>query len=62
MRKKEIVRNALKIFVRKPKGKVSLRITMRRWKGNIKINTKEIGSEDMYWIQLTQDWKDGGLF
>jgi hypothetical protein len=41
-------RNAYRIFVRKPKGKGSLRRPRRRWMDNIKMDLRKIG-----WVVLT---------
>jgi hypothetical protein len=37
------------------KGRNPLRRLRRRWKGNIKMDPKEIGWEDLNWIVLPQD-------
>jgi hypothetical protein len=53
-------RNAYRILVRKPKGKRPLGRPRRRCVGNIKMDLKEIGWDDMDWIDLAQDreqWK-----
>jgi hypothetical protein len=41
--------------VGKPKGKRSLGRLRRKWADNIKINLREIGCDDMDWIDLAQD-------
>jgi hypothetical protein len=41
-----------KILVRKPEGKRPLVRPRCRWEDSIKINLKEIGWEDMDWINL----------
>jgi hypothetical protein len=49
------MRNAWTIFVRKPEGKRLLGRLRHRWKDNINVELREIGSEGMDWIHLTQD-------
>jgi hypothetical protein len=44
-------RNAYRILVGKPEGKRP----RRSWVDNIKIDLREIGWDDMDWIQLSQD-------
>jgi hypothetical protein len=39
------VRNAYKVFVRKPEGTRPLRRPRHRWEDNIKMEIKEIGCE-----------------
>jgi hypothetical protein len=41
--------------VGKPEGKRPLERSRRRWVDNIKINLREIGWDDMDWIDLAQD-------
>jgi hypothetical protein len=41
--------------VGKPEGKRPLGRPRRRWVDNIKIDLKEIGWDDMDWIDLAQD-------
>jgi hypothetical protein len=48
-------RNAYRILVGKPEGKISLGRPRRRWVDNIKINVKEIIWDGMDWIDLVQD-------
>jgi hypothetical protein len=48
-------RNAYRILVEKPKVKRPLGRPRRRWAENIKMDLKEIGWDDMDWIDLTQD-------
>jgi hypothetical protein len=43
------------ILVGEPKGKRPFGITRRRWEGNIKMDVREIGWDDMDWINLAQD-------
>jgi hypothetical protein len=48
-------RNAYRILVGKPEGKRPLRRTKSRWADNIKMDLREIGWDDIYWIDLAQD-------
>jgi hypothetical protein len=48
-------RNAYRILVGKPEGKKPLGRLRRRWVNNIKMNLREIGLDDMDWIDLAQD-------
>jgi hypothetical protein len=48
-------RNACRILVGKPEGKRPLGRPRRRWMDNIKINLREIGWDDMDWIDVAQD-------
>jgi hypothetical protein len=48
-------RNAYRILVGKPGGKMSLRRPRRRWLDNIKMHHKEIGWVGMDWIDLAQN-------
>jgi hypothetical protein len=41
--------------VGKPEGKRSLGRPRRRWVDNIKMDIREIGWDDMNWIDLAQD-------
>jgi hypothetical protein len=45
-------RNAYRILVGKPEGKGPLGRPRRRWVENIKIDVREIGWDDMNWIDL----------
>jgi hypothetical protein len=47
-------RNAYMILVGKPEGRLLGRPRCR-WVGNIKIDLREIGWDDMGWIDLAQD-------
>jgi hypothetical protein len=49
------MRNAYKIFGRKPEGKRPLGIFKRRWEGNIRMYLRERVWEVVDWIHLTQD-------
>jgi hypothetical protein len=48
-------RNSYRILVRKPKGKMQLGRSKRRWKYNIKMGLTEISWGGMNWIHLTED-------
>jgi hypothetical protein len=48
-------RNACRILVGKPEGKLQLGRSRRRWVDNIKIDLREIGWDGMDWIDLAQD-------
>jgi hypothetical protein len=48
-------RNAYKILVGKPEGKRPLGRPRRRWVDNIKMDLREIGWDDMDWIDMAQD-------
>jgi len=45
----------IKILVRKPNGKRTLRRPRCIWEGNIRMDLREIGWEDVDWIHLVQD-------
>jgi hypothetical protein len=47
-------RNAYRILVGKPEGRRSLGRPRRRWVDNIKMDLREIGWDDMDWIDLAQ--------
>jgi hypothetical protein len=48
-------RNSFRIFVGKPEGKRPLRRTRRRWVDNVKMDLREIGKDDVDWIDRAQD-------
>jgi hypothetical protein len=48
-------RHAYRILVGKPEGKRPLGRPRRRWVDNIKIDLREIGWNDVDWIELAQD-------
>jgi hypothetical protein len=48
-------RNAYKILVGKPEGKRPLERQRRRWVDNTKMDLREIGWDDMDWIEMAQD-------
>jgi hypothetical protein len=45
------LRNIYKSLIGKPEEK-----SRHRWYNNIKVELKEIGLEDVNWIQLTSSW------
>jgi hypothetical protein len=47
--------NAYRIFVGKPEGNRPLGRPRCRWVNNVKIDVREIGWDDMDWIDLAQD-------
>jgi hypothetical protein len=49
------MRNAYKIFGRKPEGKKTLGRYRRRWDDNIKMDLKEVGFGDVDWSHMAQD-------
>jgi hypothetical protein len=48
-------RNTCRILVGNPQGKRPLGIPRRKWLENIEIDLREIGWDDMDWIDLAQD-------
>jgi hypothetical protein len=54
-------RNAHRILVGKPEGKRSLGRSRRRWMDNIKMDLREIGWDDMDWIEWFRIGASGGL-
>jgi hypothetical protein len=48
-------RNAYRILVGKPEGKIPLGRPRHRWLDNIKMDLREIGWDDMDWFKLVQD-------
>jgi hypothetical protein len=48
-------RNACRILVEKPEGKRSLGRPRRRWVDNVEMDLREIGWDDMVWLDLAQD-------
>jgi hypothetical protein len=55
------IMNAYKILVREPGGKRPLGGTGRRWEDNIKMDLRDIGWDDMNWIDLTRGRTSGGF-
>jgi hypothetical protein len=49
------MRNAYSILVGKPEGRRPLGRHRCRWEDDIKMDLREIGRGDMYWIDLAQD-------
>jgi predicted membrane protein len=49
------MRDAYKILVGKSEGKIPVGRPRSRWKGNIRMNLKEIRWEDVNWMHLDQD-------
>jgi hypothetical protein len=48
-------KNAYRILVEKPEGKIPLGRPRRRWEDNIRMDLREIGWGGMDWIDLAQD-------
>jgi transposase len=48
-------RNAYKVLVGKPEGKIPLGRPRCRWVDNIKIYIRDIGYDGMDWIDLAED-------
>jgi hypothetical protein len=48
-------RNAYRILVGKPEGKISLGRPSCRWVDNIKMDLREIGCDGVNWIHLAQN-------
>jgi hypothetical protein len=48
-------KNAYRILLGKPEGKRPLGRLRRRWVDNIKMDLRDIGWDDMDWIDLIQD-------
>jgi hypothetical protein len=49
------MRNAYDILDEKPEGKRPLGRPKRRWDANIKTDLREIGGEDVDWMDLAQN-------
>jgi hypothetical protein len=57
------MKNACKVLVGRPERKKPIGRTGRRWKDNIKMDSREIGFGNVEWIHLTHDrdlWRDLG--
>jgi hypothetical protein len=55
------MRNTYEVFVRKPEGKRPLEGTRCRWGDNTRMDSREIGLEDVDWAYVTQgrdQWRD----
>jgi hypothetical protein len=48
-------RNVYKVLVGKPEGRRQLGRPWRRWENGIRMDLREIGWGDIYFIQLAQD-------
>jgi hypothetical protein len=48
-------RNAYRILLGKPEGKRSLERPSHRWVADIRTDLREIGWEDVDWIDVAQD-------
>ncbi|KAJ4434100.1 hypothetical protein ANN_16420 [Periplaneta americana] len=48
-------RNAYRVLVGRPEGKIPLGRPKRRWEDNIKMDLREVGYDDRDWIKLAQD-------
>jgi hypothetical protein len=48
-------RNAYRLLVGKPEGKIPLERKRRRWVNNIKMDLREIGWDGIDWINLAHD-------
>jgi hypothetical protein len=48
-------RNAYRILVAKPEGKIPLRRPRRTWVDNTKMDLREIGWGGLDWLDLAQD-------
>jgi len=55
------MRNASKILLRKPEGKIPRGRRKRRWEDNIRMDVMEVGLEIVFWIHLAHDrdqWRE----
>ncbi|KAJ4434458.1 hypothetical protein ANN_23020 [Periplaneta americana] len=48
-------RNAYRVLVGRPEGKIPLGRPKRRWEDNIKMDLREVGYDDRDWMNLAQD-------
>ena len=48
-------KNAYRILVVKPEGKIPLVRPMRRWEDNIKMDLREVSCDHGEWIDLAED-------
>ena len=48
-------RNAFKILIDKPKGKIPLGRPRRRWEGNIRMDLEELGINAGNWVDSAKD-------
>ena len=51
----EQTRNAYRVSVGKPEGKIPLERPRRRWDHNIKMDLREVGCDPGEWIDLPED-------
>jgi predicted CoA-binding protein len=49
-------RNSYRVLVVNPEGKRLLGRPRCRWEDNIKMHLKEIGCEDLDWVNMARDW------
>jgi hypothetical protein len=49
------MRNAHNILLGEPKGKRPPERPRRRWEDNVRVDLRETGWEDVYWMYLAQD-------
>jgi hypothetical protein len=59
------IRNTYKILARKREGSKRRSRTRCRWEDNIRMDLREIGWKDVYWMSLAQGSglvRGGGLF
>jgi hypothetical protein len=54
-------KNAYRVSVGKPDGKIPLGRPRHRWVDNIKMNLREIEWDGIDWIELAQDRTSGGF-
>ena len=51
----EQTRDANRVLVGKPEGKIPLGRPRGRWEDNIKMDFREVGCDPRYWIALAED-------
>ena len=49
-------RGVFRVLVGKPGRKKPLGRSGRRWVDNIKMDLREVGCEEIDWLELAQDW------
>jgi hypothetical protein len=54
---RKLKRNTYGILIEKQEEKRLLGRPRHKYDGNIKMDIKEIGWEDVDWVDFTQDWK-----
>ena len=52
----EEFRNAYRVLVTKPEGKIPLERLKHRWEDNIKVDLKEVGCDSRNWMDRAKDW------